>query len=207
MNDDLEMGETTKIFYCSRTHSQLTQFAHEVRRVKIPLEIIDSSNTEKQLEAIKHLSLGSRKNLCINKDVQKLGSTTAINERCLELQQGKASNSKKCQYIPNKENETLVHQFRDHALAKIRDIEDLGELGKKVGICPYYASRATIKPSEVGCILVFSNLTNILDRHPTISFNATKVSKRSFGFVIERSCCDHRRSPQPYGCYIGNLLC
>ncbi len=42
-----------------------------------------------------------------------------------------------------------MHDFRDHVLAKIRDIEELGVLGKKMGICPYYASRATIKPSEV----------------------------------------------------------
>lgn len=42
-----------------------------------------------------------------------------------------------------------VREFRDHVLAQVRDIEELGELGKKVGICPYYASRPTIKPSEI----------------------------------------------------------
>ena len=43
----------------------------------------------------------------------------------------------------------MLNDFRDHALAKIRDIEDLGVLGKKMGICPYYASRPTIQYSEV----------------------------------------------------------
>ena len=42
-----------------------------------------------------------------------------------------------------------MFEFRDHALAGIRDIEDLAKLGKKMGVCPYYASRAAIKPSEV----------------------------------------------------------
>lgn len=33
--------------------------------------------------------------------------------------------------------------------AEIRDIEDLAELGKKMGVCPYYASRQSMKPTEV----------------------------------------------------------
>lgn len=146
---DDETEDSVKIFFCSRTHSQLIQFANEVRRVKIPLADVGRSGSENKLvEEIKHLSLGSRKNLCINKDVKRLSSTMAINERCLELQKSKES-SKKCKFLPKKENETLVHQFRDHALAEIRDIEDLGTLGGRIGICPYYAARAAIKPSEV----------------------------------------------------------
>ena len=124
--------------------------------MKIPLasdgyEVSTGEAESPPIEQIKHLSLGSRKNLCINKDVKKFGDPTAINERCLDLQT-KTSAEKKCPFLPTKENETLVHQFRDHTLAKIRDIEDLEDLGKKIGICPYYASRATIKPSEVGLI-------------------------------------------------------
>lgn len=99
--------------------------------------------------AIKHLSLASRKNLCINPRVYKLSNVAAINERCLELQQPETSKDHKCPYVPNKENATLVNDFRDHTLARVRDIEDLGRIGKAIGICPYYAARATIKPSEV----------------------------------------------------------
>lgn len=98
---------------------------------------------------IKHLPLASRKNLCINPSVSKLGSAPAINERCLELQQPDTPKDHKCPFVPNKQNETLVNEFRDHTMAKIRDIEDIGSVGKALGICPYYASRATIKPSEV----------------------------------------------------------
>jgi chromosome transmission fidelity protein 1 len=100
-------------------------------------------------EEFKHLTLGSRKNLCINPKVNKLASATAINERCLELQQSKTSPDHTCPYLPNKENKALVNEFRDHALAKIRDIEDLGEVGQKIGICPYYATRAAVRPSEI----------------------------------------------------------
>jgi len=155
--DDLQVEDELKIFYCSRTHSQLTQFAKEVQRVKLPSVVHTDTGHEGKdanpplTEEIKYLSLGSRKNLCINSQVSKLGSATAINEKCLELQQPKTSSEHKCKFLPDKENQPLVNSFRDHTLAKIRDIEDLPSLGKKVGICPYYASRASIKPSEVTC--------------------------------------------------------
>ena len=154
-DEELDLKDEVKIFYCSRTHSQLTQFANEVRRVKIPPsftheQVRGGLGTEVSFaEEVKHLALGSRKNLCINPQVSKLGSTVAINERCLELQKPKISSDHKCAFLPNRENESLVNDFRDHALAKVRDIEDLGLLGRKLGICPYYASRAAIKPSEV----------------------------------------------------------
>lgn len=95
------------------------------------------------------MTLGSRKNLCINTSVSKLSSMTAINERCLELQQPSTTADKKCSFVPNKENQPLVTSFRDHSLATIRDIEELGSLGREIGICPYYASRSAIRPSEI----------------------------------------------------------
>ena len=114
-------------------------------------EHIDSRNpSDVSLEIIKHLSLGSRRNLCINDKVLKLQDLTAINERCLEIQQSDTPQEARCKFLPGKETEVLVSDFRDHALAKIRDIEDLGRIGKKIGICPYYATRSAIGPSEVG---------------------------------------------------------
>lgn len=153
--EDLLPTDDVKIYFCSRTHSQLAQFVQELRRVNLP-EVSWAAEKDNSKDGdpedkvvVKHLSLGSRKNLCINPKVSRLGSAPAINERCLELQQPDTPKDHKCPFVPSKENETLVNDFRDHTLAKIRDIEDLGELGKKIGICPYYASRATIKPSEV----------------------------------------------------------
>lgn len=103
-----------------------------------------------QVEELKHLTLGSRKNLCINPRVNSSGrSGTAINERCMELQQSGTKSEHKCAFLPNKDNQPLVNEFRDHSLATIRDIEELGALGKGIGICPYYATRSAIKPSEI----------------------------------------------------------
>ncbi|KAK2747298.1 ATP-dependent DNA helicase chl1 [Myotisia sp. PD_48] len=163
---DPDVDDETRIIYCSRTHSQLIQFAHEMRRVKplpsIPpdfdLDFQPKTQAEKSqmdeqeddiAEEIKHIPLGSRKTLCINPKVQSLGSSTAISERCLELQRPGVDSEHKCPYIPPKDNDASTHDFRDHALANIPDIEDLGKIGKKMGICPYYASRTAMKHSEI----------------------------------------------------------
>ena len=198
--EDLALTDEIKIFYCSRTHSQLSQFINELRRVKVtPGAGSGCAEEETSLiwpvaEEIKHLSLGSRKNLCINAKVSKLGSAAAINERCLELQQPKTPQALRCPFLPNKENETLVNDLRDHTLAKIRDIEDLGLLGKKLGICPYYASRSTIKPSEVRCHLRLRKLERadgVQDCNASISLTAAKVCEGSSRYLAQRSCGRH----------------
>ncbi|KAH7115236.1 helicase C-terminal domain-containing protein [Dendryphion nanum] len=149
-----QVVDELKIFFCSRTHSQLTQFSNELRRVKMPPSIAPDvlavdPDVNSLIEDVKHLTLGSRKNLCINSRVNTLRNATAINERCLELQQPGTASNCKCSFMPNKDNEVLVNEFRDHSLAKIRDIEELGSLGKKLGICPYYASRPATKYCEI----------------------------------------------------------
>ncbi|KAF2743829.1 DNA repair helicase [Sporormia fimetaria CBS 119925] len=149
-----EAVDETKVFFCSRTHSQLTQITSELRRVQLPPAISTDSTTSPgeqlpDVEEIKHVTLGSRKNLCIFPKVNKLRSATAINERCLELQQKGTSPDCRCPFMPTKETEAVVNDFRDHALAKVRDIEDLGSLGKELGICPYYASRPVVKSCEI----------------------------------------------------------
>ncbi|KAL4894341.1 ATP-dependent DNA helicase-like protein [Aspergillus ambiguus] len=152
--DTDEADEEIKIFYCSRTHSQLSQFTSELRRVTVPSSIpkdpdADLTSEEDLAERVKHLSLGSRKNLCINPRVAALENPTAINERCLDLQQPGVSQQQKCPFLPSKEDEAQLLQFRDRALATVKDIEDIGRLGKTMGVCPYYASRSVIKHTEI----------------------------------------------------------
>ncbi|KAK4556199.1 ATP-dependent DNA helicase chl1 [Recurvomyces mirabilis] len=140
--------EELQVFFCSRTHSQLSQFVGELQRVHLPPGMPPESD-DKSEEPLKHVSLGSRKNLCINPKVAKLHSQTAVNERCVELQQSSTPADQKCPFLPGKESGDLVLDFRDHALAQIRDIEDLANLGSRLGICPYYASRSAIAPAEI----------------------------------------------------------
>jgi chromosome transmission fidelity protein 1 len=204
VDDEDEVPDETKIFFCSRTHSQLTQFSNELRRVKMPpaisldisLDIRPNSPDQHLLaEDVKLLTLGSRKNLCINPKVNRFGNATAINERCLELQQPGTSSDCKCSFMPSSENRALVNDFRDNALAKIRDIEDLGSLGRKLGICPYYASRPAAKYCEVRTQALYLRSTaKFEDYHAAVSFASSKVGARGTRSVSQRPHRHHRRS-------------
>ncbi|RUS33181.1 helicase C-terminal domain-containing protein [Jimgerdemannia flammicorona] len=110
--EELEPDEP-KIYYASRTHSQLTQFIHEICKTAYA-------------DDLRAVPLGSRKNLCINKEVRKLGGVQRMNERCLEMQKAggcweiglKGSSTKpehRCPHLPTKDKSRIL-DFRDHTL-------------------------------------------------------------------------------------------
>ncbi|KAK1593517.1 DNA repair helicase [Colletotrichum navitas] len=147
------IADGIKIYYTSRTHSQLTQFIHELRRPTFPSSIPpsvvqgQSKGEHAAKEPVKHLPLSSRQKLCINPSVARLGTLSAINDRCSELQKPKSKD--KCPYTLKEDNVSQTHQFRDTAHATLPDIEDLYHLGKKLSVCPYYASRAAVAGAEI----------------------------------------------------------
>ncbi|KAF3763990.1 DNA repair helicase [Cryphonectria parasitica EP155] len=142
-----------KIYYASRTHSQLTQFIAELRRPHFQPSISEelgdknSNSGPAGQEPVKQIPLSSRQKLCINPAVSKLASLSAINDRCSELQKPKSET--RCPFGPSADNLAEFHQFRDEALATLPDIEDLCQLGKKHQVCPYYASRTAIPAAEI----------------------------------------------------------
>lgn len=142
---ELEVGEDCahKIIFASRTHSQLTQFAHQLRLTNFP------SSLGEIPERIKFVPLGSRVQLCINEKVRKLGSADAMNDACVDLQKDKASG---CTYYPKPSDDSLadkVQTFSDHSFATISDIEGLSNLGHLIGICPYYSVRNSTSRAEI----------------------------------------------------------
>ncbi|KAJ6394543.1 hypothetical protein OIU77_023694 [Salix suchowensis] len=64
-DDEEEEEKAFKIYFCSRTHSQLSQFIKELRKTLFSNEI-------------NVVCLGSRKNFCINEEVLKLGSSVRV---------------------------------------------------------------------------------------------------------------------------------
>lgn len=146
-----------QILYCSRTHSQISQFIGEIKRCN------------KLFENVRCISLGSRKNLCVNDSLKsRYTSDIALSEACLDLQKSKKSiqdqksdvSLKKrnrenpqaisgpCVYHNRVKEESFVH----HALGRVRDIEELVSLGKAVHSCPYYSTRRAIKHAQVVCM-------------------------------------------------------
>ncbi|XP_010170476.1 ATP-dependent DNA helicase DDX11, partial [Antrostomus carolinensis] len=139
-DDDLEEEHVTKIYYCSRTHSQLSQFVREVQKSPFGKDT-------------RLVSLGSRQNLCVNEEVQRLRALQLINDRCMEMQKNKhekksddENEGKKrrvrrtvCPFYSYEQMQFL----RDEVLVEVKDIEQLVALGREAKACPYYGTLAT----------------------------------------------------------------
>ncbi|KZT56338.1 DNA repair helicase [Calocera cornea HHB12733] len=135
---EIEEPDCTKIYYTSRTHSQLSQLVSELRKTQL-------------YESTRFVALGSRKNLCINHALRKKAGGD-LDEACRELLNGKLYREKKgkgCPFLPSQDEESKMLDFRDHVLAAPKDIEDLVTLGEELKTCPYYGSRRAIKQSEL----------------------------------------------------------
>nr|XP_033807933.1 ATP-dependent DNA helicase DDX11 isoform X2 [Geotrypetes seraphini] len=163
--EDLEEEHVTKIYYCSRTHSQLAQFVHEVQKspfVKdirlVSLGSRQSPTSDSPVYNFRGTS-GVAKSLCVNEEVRRLGAMQLINDTCMEMQKNKyekkseESEGKKRQHksravCPFYSYEQM--QFlRDEALVEVKDIEQLVSLGKKAKACPYYGSRFAIPAAQL----------------------------------------------------------
>ncbi|NXU17824.1 DDX11 helicase, partial [Pardalotus punctatus] len=145
-DDDLEEEHVTKIYYCSRTHSQLAQFVHEVQKSPFGKDT-------------RLVSLGSRQNLCVNEEVRRLGALQLINDRCMEMQKNKhekksdeENEGKKrrvsrtvCPFYSYEQMQFL----RDEVLVEVKDIEQLVSLGRETKACPYYGSRFAIPAAQL----------------------------------------------------------
>ncbi|KAH3677241.1 hypothetical protein WICMUC_001822 [Wickerhamomyces mucosus] len=138
------LKQDVKIFFASRTHSQLSQFSSQLKIPNFP----PSLNIKHQ--HLKYLPLGSRRQLCINEKVSRIKDLTLLNEACLDLQKGESEN--RCKYYPSQRQESmqsLAVEFRDKVFTHVHDIEELPELGKDLGVCPYYSIRKGIPNSEI----------------------------------------------------------
>ncbi|XP_049911467.1 Fanconi anemia group J protein isoform X3 [Epinephelus moara] len=130
-NDKDGKKKIPKIFFGTRTHKQITQIAHELKRTAyscVPMTI-----------------LSSRAHSCINPDV---APHSIRNERCKDLLEAK--DGKSCRYYHG------VQRMRDqgtlqrvHGLHEAWDIEDLVALGKRLRSCPYYAARELMQEASI----------------------------------------------------------
>lgn len=136
-----------KIIYCSRTHSQLSQFVKELKKT------VYGENT-------RTVSLASRSNLCINETVTKLASLSLMNDKCLDMQKkssaksstdmpeckrAKLSVSTKCPFYRHQAMEGLANDI----LVEVQDIEQVVHHGRRVKACPYYSSRYATPDAEL----------------------------------------------------------
>ncbi|KAM3927064.1 ATP-dependent DNA helicase DDX11 [Leptodactylus fuscus] len=144
-DEDFEEEHVTKIYYCSRTHSQLSQFVHELQKSPFGKET-------------RLVSLGSRQNMCVNADVRGLGTVQLINDRCMEMQKNKHDKKSEEPEGKKKRGSRLtcpyyaydqMQHLRDEILVEVKDIEQLVSQAREVKACPYYASRYAIPAAQL----------------------------------------------------------
>lgn len=130
-----------KILFTSRTHSQLNQFTHQLALTSF------APSFDGVKERTKYIPLGSRKQLCVNKQVLQLKNDTMINESCRELQA--KEESARCHYLASEDVPETMAKFKKLSLVKVHDIEELNTMGLQMKVCPYYSLRSALDPAEV----------------------------------------------------------
>ncbi|BEJ04923.1 hypothetical protein CcaverHIS641_0207400 [Cutaneotrichosporon cavernicola] len=129
--------DVPKVYFASRTHSQLRQLTAELLKTSFVVDTPDR---------VSAVPLASRRQMCINDKVRAMGGEDKINEACLDMQK---SGAQRCPHLPRKDDEGPLLDARDSVLATVRDIEDLVTEGKRAGVCPYYATRRATKAAQL----------------------------------------------------------
>ena len=110
-----------RIYFASRTHSQLSQIMSELKRCHDVLEWTDHRPNA--------VILGSRKHYCINDRVSSLRPSSRLGNACRSLLE-----THSCSFA--KRAQALTAE-----VGRLCDIEELISAGRKHKACPYYASQ------------------------------------------------------------------
>lgn len=147
--EEEEPPKCLKIFYASRTHSQLEQLVDELAKTRFQPRVVTCS---------------SRGNLCVNEDVKKLKLNHLINEKCMELRKNggssdkdkkqkteegvkkKKSCTKSCEFYSATQIEDLVNGVLANKLKTTMQVTKQGVSSKG---CPYFASRKAVPQCQL----------------------------------------------------------
>ncbi|XP_027136219.1 Fanconi anemia group J protein isoform X3 [Larimichthys crocea] len=199
-----------KIFFGTRTHKQITQITHELKRTVytgVPMTI-----------------LSSRDHTCVNPEVAPHFNR---NELCKELLEGKDGRS--CRYyhgVQRMQDQYMLKQV--HGLHDAWDIEDLVALGKRLRSCSYYAARELKQEASIifcpynylldpmiresmeinlaGQILVLDEAHNIEDcaresASYTVNYNNLVMSKDELDGMVSNNIRRSKHEPLRNFCY------
>ncbi|OII77320.1 DNA repair helicase family protein [Cryptosporidium andersoni] len=154
-----------KIIIASRTHSQLSQYIGEVRKLHESGSFRNYCHRLFKDPSI--TTVASRSHLCIHPEVRKLPSLI-INDTCLEYT---APNKKDIEghFCPYKSRASILAKL---SLCKLMDIEDLRKEGEKVEACPYYAVKEANKFSDITLIPYTTLFNNSTRESLGVEFNS-----------------------------------
>ncbi len=164
-------GQALKIYYSSRTHSQLSQVIRELKSTAYS-------------DTVRTTVLGSRDQLCVNSIVNGFRGSV-LNASCRSLLHRSA-----CHYAEKLDRDGSTLSEGTSCL----DIEDFKHAGLNRGFCPFFQSRENEKFSD----LIFLPYNYIVDPHSISSSSSDKgiltdLGKNSIVIIdeahnIERVC-------------------
>ncbi|XP_075239150.1 general transcription and DNA repair factor IIH helicase subunit XPD-like [Convolutriloba macropyga] len=137
----------SKVIYCSRTVPEIEKVLSEMKRyMNLYLK---ESNEESEIVA---LALSSRKNLCINPDVNHYREGEIVNSKCFSLTapfvRDKAQNDPSvpvCQFYEN-----FSSVGKEYPLPTgVYDLDDLKDYGRRKGFCPYFVARNALSRANL----------------------------------------------------------
>ncbi len=153
-SDDSEEGErggllseastTMRVYYTSRTHSQLAQFCDELKKTGFYCRGAAAASVEETLSKpqVWSVALGSRAALCVVEAVRGAGSQAAISDACRNKRESKGG----CECNKAEAVEALAVECLANGLV---DVEELYKRGLRRGACSYYASRQLMRQCDV----------------------------------------------------------
>ncbi|CAJ0600257.1 unnamed protein product [Cylicocyclus nassatus] len=148
-DEELDAGveqpmKVVKVFYASRTHSQLEQLLDELKKTRFAPRVVTAA---------------SRQTLCANENVRRLKFSHLVNEKCMELRKGNIGEGKKvkivgkencannrkssckCPYYKSDAIEELSNEILARATIRPNEVLDRG---KQLVACPYFATRLSL---------------------------------------------------------------
>ena len=157
-DNTLSNNVSNQIFFCTRTHSQISQIISESKKI---FEYYNKniSKFDNKKFPFSFSFLGSRKQLCINYKINtETNSLNKINILCKEINEEKETRCKYKQFLYEEGcNTDFIYE---EMKIDIKDIEDLLKFGNEFNYCPYYMTHLLSSQSQ----FVISPYNNILNK-------------------------------------------
>ncbi|CAF0873173.1 unnamed protein product [Brachionus calyciflorus] len=137
-----------KLVYCSRTVPEIEKTVGELKRL---IEFYKKETNQPDLKFL-GLSLSSRKNLCINPEVNKTNIGKEVDNKCMNLtasfirEKAKSDKTiKLCSFYEQFESEG-----QDSLIPSgVYNLDDLKQMGQRKNWCPYFLARYTMQHANV----------------------------------------------------------